>query len=385
MSKPIYLDYAAATPVDASVLAAMQPYFTESFYNPASVYLAGRHIKQEIGDARSRVAHWLGAKPTEIIFTAGATEANNTAIMGVLSQYEGATMVVSAIEHDSVIALANSDDSQIVAVNEFGQVDPSALAESISDTTVVVSIMYANNEIGTIQNLQQLSDVVKRVRAERLSKGNTRPLLLHTDASQAAQYLDLHVDRLGVDLMTISAGKIYGPKQTGCLYVRSGVVLEPLLRGGGQERGLRSGTENVPGIIGFTAALDLVQKQRKDESKRVQGLASSLLADIEKACPEVALVGHAKVRLANNVCLFAPGVDGERIVMELDEQGIQCSTGSACAALKQDASSHVVQALGYSPEDAASTLRISLGRQTTEADIARAAEAIVTTLHKNMA
>jgi cysteine desulfurase len=359
-----YFDNAAATPVDERVLAEMLPFLNENFYNPSSIYLASRAVKQTLQTAREDVAHWLGARPSEIFFTAGATEANNLAIEGVIGQNPNTTVVLSVIEHESVLEVPSKEQARFVGVDERGMVRLSQLENAIDDTTCLVSIMYANNEIGTVQPLKEIADLISKLRDDRRSRGIDVPLYFHTDASQAANYLDLHINKLNVDMMTLNSAKTYGPKQVGALYVRSGTVLKPLIVGGGQEKGLRSGTENVAGAVGFAKALSIAQKMRHDEAHRLEKLSQKMVEELLKI-DDAQLLGHKKHRLANIVSILFSKLDGERLVMMLDEQGFQVATGSACSALS-DESSHVVKALGFSDEEAKGSIRISLGRMTTE-------------------
>jgi len=374
-SKPIYLDYAAATPVDPAVLAAMQPYFSDRFYNPSAGYLSAKAVAADLLGARQSVAHWLGAKPSEVIFTAGGTEANNLAIYGVMSQFPAGNVVFSSVEHESVRETAGQYDHTEAPVTSAGLVDVATLQTAITDSTVLVSIMYANNEIGTVQPLKEIATLLQKIRKVRVSAGNELPLYFHTDACQAANYLDLHAARLGVDLVTLNGGKIYGPKQSGVLYVKTGVNLQPLVLGGGQERGLRSGTENVAGAVGFAKALDSAQTMRVDESKRLVGLRDELITRLTPTLQDAIINGSLKKRLPNNISLSFPGVDNERLMMQLDERAILVAVGSACSASK-DESSHVLKAIGLSDKDARSTLRFTLGRQTTEADISKTIAAL---------
>ncbi len=372
--KYIYMDYAAATPMDNRVLEAMQPFFSEKFHNPSSVYLASRTVKEDLAGARATVAHWLGARPSEIVFTAGATEANNLAIDGIL-RGSGGSVVYSSIEHEAVIEPADKHRHQAVEVDEHGLVDLAKLAAAITPKTSLVSIIYANNEIGTVQHMSEIAKIVEDERERRLSNGEKRAIYFHSDASQAPNYLDLHVDKLGVDLMTINGGKIYGPKQNGALYVRAGIELVASIRGGGQERGLRSGTENVAGSMGLAKALDIAQKMRKDEGHRIGALSQQLIKGLEDGLKDAEILGHKKHRLPNIVSVMVPGIDGERVVMMLDEAGIQAATGSACSALRDEAS-HVIKALGRTNQEADSTLRFSMGRGSSEADIDKLLEVL---------
>lgn len=375
MMRYIYLDHAAATPLDQQVLLAMQPYLQDQFYNPSSAYLASRQVKADVEQARARVAHWLGAKTAEVVFTAGATESINMAIHGVMRQFAGCNVLASAIEHESVLSSAAVYNNKIVPVRLDGMVFLDKLEAAIDDKTALVSIGYANNEIGTIQSLREISQIIAKVRNQRQKLGNDLPIYLHTDASQAANYQDLHTSSLGVDLMTINGGKIYGPKQTGVLFVKAGVRLTPFINGGGQELGLRSGTENVPGVIGLATALDLAQTNRRAEIVKQSALRDELQLKLQNNFANMVVNGNLKKRLPNNLHVSWPGIDGERLVMQLDEQGVQAATGSACAANKNRAS-HVLQNIGLEPTLRQGSLRLTLGASTTGKDIERAAEII---------
>lgn len=372
---PIYLDFAAATPLDSDVQAAMQPYLADNFYNPSATYLAGRAVQNALLEARTTIAHWLGARPSEIIFTAGGTEANNLAIHGLMRQYPDGNVVVSAVEHESVLAPAHRYDCREVAVDAQGRVQLADLQAQVDDSTVLVSVMYANNEVGTIQPLKEISQfIAEQVRA-RLRAGNTTPLYLHTDACQAANYLDLHVSRLGVDLLTVNGGKLYGPKQSGALYVKGGIVLTPLIDGGGQERGLRSGTENVAAAIGLAIALDKAQQIKSDEIHRLQKLQQHFASLLLQQMPQAIINGSTKHKLPNNVHGTLPGTDNERLLIQLDEAGIMAAAGSACSASNEEPS-HVLRAMGVSDADAQASLRFTLGRGTTIQDVERTVQVL---------
>ena len=364
----IYLDYAAATPLDPQVLSAMQPFLTTEFYNPSANYSAGRLVRAALDAARRQVAEVLGARPSEIVFTAGGTEANNLAIHGVMRQYPAANIVTSALEHSATLKPAADYPTKIVAAQADGVMSPAAVAAAIDDETVLVSIMYANNEIGTVQPLRAIAQLVAAARKQRLKAGNQLPLLLHTDACQAPNYLDMHAARLGIDLMSLNGSKVYGPKQSGALFIKAGVVLQPLIQGGGQERGLRSGTENIAGAVGFASALQLAQQQKTTESNRLQALQKTFIEQLEIGLPTVQINGSRRHRLPNNVHLTIPGIDNERLLMQLDEQGIMAAAGSACSASSQTAST-VLAALGLSEAAARSSIRFSFGRQTTAAQL----------------
>lgn len=377
----VYLDYAAATPMSTSVFAAMQPYFTTEFYNPSAGYQAAINIKKDIEKARSKVAEVLGARASEITFSAGGTEANNLAITGVMSQFPDANMVISAIEHDSVREPASQFEVRELRVNEAGIVVADDLKNIIDDKTVLVSIMYANNEIGTIQPIKRIAETIKTIRQDRQKNGNKLPIYLHTDACQAANYLDLHVSRLGVDMMTLNGGKIYGPKQSGVLFVRAGVKITPIILGGGQEYNLRSGTENVAAIVGFAAALQETQTMKDKEVQRLLVLQQQFIEQIEEKIPVAVINGSQKLRLPNNIHVTIPGIDNERILIELDLKGVMAAAGSACSASKEE-SSHVLLACGLDDQTARSSLRFSMGRATTQDDVDYTIKTLVEILSK---
>ncbi len=376
----IYLDYAAATPMDPMVYDAMQPYFTEKFYNPSATYMAAIEVRRDLEAARASVAGILGARPSEIIFTAGGTEANNLVIRGVLEQFPGCRMIASAIEHESVLKTAHHYGCKEAPVDAKGIISLPELLKLIDDQTVLVSVMYANNEVGSIQPIHELGQAIEVIRRERMRAGNELPLYLHTDAAQAATYLDIHAARLGADFITLNGGKIYGPKQFGVLFAKAGVRFSPQILGGGQERGLRSGTENVAGAIGFAKALELVQKRRRAEGVRLQGLQKLFIDLLEEAVPGVIVNGSLKHRLPNNVHITLPGTDNERILIQLDEAGILCAAGSACSASNEEPS-HVLRTMGISQTDAQSSLRFSMGRQTTEDDVRRTVATLASLLY----
>jgi len=361
----IYLDHAAATPVAPEVLAAMQPYFTDKFHNPSALYLASRGLKNDLEEARAEVALVLGARAPEIVFTSGASEANNLAIHGVMRQYPDGEMLVSAIEHESVWQPSEHYKKTALPVNSKAMVSPEALVRAVSDKTVLISVMYASNEVGTIEPIAKIAAEINRIRQSRQKRGVKIPLLLHCDASQAANYLDLHVSRLGVDLMSLNGGKMYGPKQSGCLYVKTGVKLLPLVEGGGQEWGLRSGTESLALIIGFTAALKRTQAQKKAEATRVERLRDQFWEGVQTIFPKAERQGDARSCLPNILHVRFPGQDNERLVMELDELGVQAAAGSACKA-SSDEPSRVLLAIGMSANGAGETLRFSLGELTDQ-------------------
>ncbi len=378
-TQSIYLDNAAATPVDPQVLAVMQPYFSERFYNPSATYAAARAVKHDLDAARASVASILGARPSEIIFTAGGTEANNLAVQGVMTQYPDGEIITSSIEHESVLRPAEQYTHVEVPVDTTGRLLVERLEHLITEKTVLISVMYANNEVGTVQPIRQVVELAEKVRKARRKEGNNLPLYVHTDACQAGNYLDLHVSRLGVDMMTLNGGKIYGPKQSGVLFVASHVRLTPQILGGGQERNVRSGTENVPAAIGFAKALELAQAIRKEEVQRLDQLRQKFIAEMQQKIPGLQLNGSGRFHLPNNVHITILGADNERLLFALDERGVIAAAGSACSASNEEPS-HVLRAMGLSDTEAQASLRFTLGRQTTAEEIEKAVQALALVL-----
>lgn len=372
----IYLDYAAATPLDDDARKAMEPFWSEQFYNPSASYLPARGVKESLENARRDVAECLGARASEIIFTAGGTEANNIVIHGVMAAWPGGNLVVSAVEHESVLLPAEQYGARIAPVDGRGRLQVDELIKLIDDTTVLVSVMYANNEVGTVQPIRDIATKLSDIKADRKRRGIKLPLYLHTDAAQAVNYLDMHVARLGVDLLTINGGKIYGPKQSGALFIKSGVVLKPLIGGGGQERGLRSGTENVAACVGFAAAIQKTVRVREAEVSRLRQLQQHFISELAAKLPKAQLNGSTKKRLPNNVHIGIPGIDNERLLLQLEQQGILAAAGSACSA-SNDEPSHVLTAMGQTKDEAQSSLRFSLGRPTTTKQVDAAVVALV--------
>lgn len=372
-----YFDYAAATPLDPKVKKAMDPYHTDFFYNPSAQYAPARSVNAQLKAFRAETASILGAKPTEIVFTSGATEANNLAIYGVMSLHKNANVVISALEHDSVVKPSQNFDTKICPVNSKGIVDPEVVKKLIDEKTVLVSIMLANNEIGTIQPIKKIAEIIKDTRHRRQKSDNKTPIYLHTDVAQATNYLDLHVSRLGADLMTINGGKIYGPKNSGLLFVRTGIVLKSMILGGGQERGIRSGTESLATIAGLVEALKITNKKRDAEKTRLGLLQKQFIDFLEKNITNFTINGSLKNRLPNNLHVTFHGLDNERIMMKLDYLGYCVAVGSACSA-SSDEPSHVLQALGMSENDIRASIRFSMGRYTTAEDIENLAKAIKT-------
>lgn len=364
-NRRVYLDHAAATPMSENVRLAMEPYFSANFSNPSAAYLSAKKVASDIAKARSNIAQCLGAKESEIIFTAGGTEANNLAIKGIMELYPDANILISAVEHESVVKPAQNYNYKTVPVKKDGTVDLVSLEALIDDNTVLVSVMYANNEIGTIQPISSIASIIKRLRK---SRNNDLPLLLHTDACQAPAYLDLHISRLGVDFMSLNSGKIYGPKQFGCLYKNRLTAIKSQIEGGGQEFNIRSGTENPANISGFSVALEQATKNRNIEVERMKLLQDLFITELKKLNLDISINGSLKKRLPNNVHVTFAGKDNETMLMELDEVGVECASGSACSA-SSDEVSPTLMAIGMSEDEARSSLRFSMGISTSKEDI----------------
>ena len=383
LNRTIYLDYGAATPLDPCVRDAMAPYEGELFYNPSAAYDEARRVRADLEGARASIAHLIGARAGNVVFTAGATEANNLAFAALPAD---AHVVTDAIEHESVLACAEPHPHTVVTVGADGIVDPSAIAAAITPATGLVSVSLANGEIGAIQPLRDIARAVADERMRRLEAGEDRPIWLHTDASQAATTLSVNVSSLGVDLMTLSAAKMYGPKQVGALWAADGIALNPLIAGGGQERGLRSGTENVAGAIGFAHAFEIASDMRRDEARRLEGLRRRMERALIEAFPDAVVTGprNACLRLPGLLHVSFPGVEARRLVLLLGNEGVLVATGSACAASKMRIS-HVLSALGMDERTAAGSLRMTLGRPTTADEVDAAAEAIIRTVRSEYA
>lgn len=371
--RPVYLDYAAATPMAPEVVEVMAPYLCERFFNPSAPYAPAREVKADVEDARARIAHAIGARPGNVVFTAGATEANNLAFAAAA----GGHVVVDAGEHESVLACAGSCPHTVVGVGADGRVAASDVAAALTPATRLVSVELANGEVGAVQPVREIARAVAAERDRRLSAGEHEPVWLHVDASQAAGYLAVNVGTLGCDLLTLSAAKVYGPKQVGLLWASDEVELRPLVLGGGQEGGVRSGTENVAGVVGFAKALELACAARAAESRRLAGLRDRLQRGLtgEFAWAHVSGPRASKLRLPGLLHVSFPGLEARRLVIALEREGVFVGTGSACAASKMR-SSHVLAAMGVPSEVAAGSLRITLGRPTTEEDVGLAVAAI---------
>lgn len=372
-AKRIYLDHAAGTPLDAEVFSSMKKVFSAVHGNPSSIHADGVHARTLIEEARKKIAETIQAQPDEVIFTSGGTEANNLAILGVAHAARAARtgnhLIISSFEHHSIIGPARALESEGFEVthinpNRHGIVDPREIIDAIRPETILVSIMYANNEIGTIQPIREIAKALRRVRAQRTDASP----LMHTDACQATGNLPLSVITLGIDLMTINAHKAYGPRGVGVLYAKRTVKLAPIVFGGGQERSFRSGTENSAAIIGFAAALAKAERMRVEETQRLTSLREYLWECIAKEIPHVDLNGDPVLRLPGNLNVSFLGIDSEQLVIELDAKGVSVSSGSACTSSDLE-SSYVILSLGKSADYANSAVRFSLGRSTTKADI----------------
>lgn len=373
----IYLDFAAATPVHPKVLEAMLPYFSENFYNPSAPYLPAKHLRGEYEAKKSALAQTIGAKSPDLVITAGATESINLAFT-VLEKYPDAEALILATEHASVRESARHYAKKVteIAVDSTGLIDQKDLATKITDRTVLVSVAIANNELGTIQPLSEIAEIIRKVHDQRLAAGNLTPLYLHSDASQAASLLDLSVARLGVDLLTLNSAKVYGPKGIGALYISRGVKLSPISYGGGQEMGLRSGTENVPLLMGFAEA-SVRAKAHISASRKKYEKYNQLFRQIltEKSLVIPKFLGNKKHQLANFCPICFDSLDAERLIFKLEDRGILLSTGAACAASKGQ-KSHVLSAIGLTDSEITGSLRVTFGELNTEEQIREAASVI---------
>ncbi len=368
----IYLDHAATTPVRREVIEAMLPYLAEHAGNPSSIHASGRRARQGLDEARERIAALIGARPREIVFTSGGSEADNLAIKGAAwaASSRGRHIVTSAVEHKAVLQTCallerHGFETTLVPVDGAGMVDPGAVEAAITDRTVLVSIMAANNEVGTVQPIREIGNVCR-----------SRRVLYHVDAVQAAPFITIDVNDWQVDLLSLSAHKLYGPKGIGALYVRHGTALVPQVQGGSQERQRRAGTENVAAAVGFAEAFALVagEPERSAENARLAGLRDGLIAGLT-ALDGVRLTGHPAARLPNSVSVLVEGVEGGDLVAALDLEGIETSTGSACTTGSVEPS-HVLLAMGIGEEAAHGSLRLTLGRSTSTADVAATVSAV---------
>lgn len=370
--KQIYMDHGATTPVDPLVVDAMLPYFTETFGNASSLHSFGQEATIALEQSRQQVAASIGAKPEEIIFTSGGTESDNLAIKGIAyrNSGKGKHIITSTIEHPAILNTCaylekEGFDVTYVPADSDGIIDMDELKKAIRDDTILISVMHANNEIGTIQPISDISKLAKE-----------KSIYLHTDAVQSFGKIAVNVDELGVDMLSMSSHKIYGPKGVGALYVRKGTLLQALAHGGSHERSMRAGTENISGIVGFAKAVALADERLVDDEKHMTQLRDSLIGKVMDSIDDVELSGHPTNRLPNNVNLRFSFIEGESMLLFLDMKGIAISTGSACSS-KSLEPSHVLTAIGLRPEDSHGSLRITLGKDNTQEEVDYVVDALV--------
>ncbi len=376
--KEVFLDYASITPLDSRVAKKMRAYESDIFANPSALYSSALSAKSAVEDSRKKIADILSAVRSEIIFTSGGTEGNNIALLGVYKAFKTPEFVphfiTTSIEHPSVLEVFSHIETiggevTYTPVDGEGKVNPKDIAKALKENTVLVSVMYVNNEIGTVQPIHEISRVLKDWKAkhpETKVAGSHAPYL-HTDASQAALFLDLNIHKLGADLLVLDGIKMYGPRGIGVLFMRSSVKIKPIAFGGGQEKGVRSGTENVPAIVGLAEALMIAQEDKEKESLRLSEIRDYAISGIEKNFPKALLNGPREMRVPNNINFCFPGLDAEYAVIQLDVAGIAASYSSSCRTLKEDSSSYVIRNLGRENCDS-SSLRFTLGRGSRKSD-----------------
>jgi len=362
----IYLDHAATTPTHPEVVKAMLPYFTDAFGNPSSIYSCGQEARGAIEGARAKVAELIGARSEEIVFTSGGTEADNLALKGIAyaSEHKGNHIITTSIEHHAVLEVCKFLDERglritCLPVDKYGLVDPDDVKRAITNKTILISVMHANNEVGTMEPLEEIGDIAREAGVN-----------FHSDAVQTVGHIPVNVDRLGVNLLSISGHKLYGPKGVGALYIRKGTKLTSLMQGGEQERRHRAGTENVPAIVGLGKAVELAGQEIGKEAERLASLRDKLVRGLAEKIDHIHLNGHPTRRLPNNINVSVDFVEGESMVLNLDLEAVCASTGSACSSASLEPS-YVLLALGLSPERAHGSLRFSLGRENSEADVER--------------
>jgi cysteine desulfurase len=362
----IYLDHAATTPTHPEVVKAMLPYFSDAFGNPSTLYSYGQEARKAVEEARNKIASLINAQNEEIVFTSGGTEADNFAIKGVAyaNEHKGNHIITTPIEHHAVIEPCKFLEKRGFSVtylplDRYGLVDPQDIKNAITDKTILISIMHANNEVGTIEPISAIGKIA-----------NERGIIFHTDAVQTAGHIPVDVDRLGVDLLSISAHKFYGPKGIGALYIRKGTNLAPFIHGGEQEKGQRAGTENTTGIIGFGKAVEIAMEEMTKEGMRLSHLRDKFIKGLLEQIEQIQVNGHPTKRLPNNVNVTIDSARADLVLINLETEWIYASSGSACSSANAEPS-HVLLALGLSPEQARSSLRFTLGRETTESDIER--------------
>jgi len=369
--KRIYLDYAATTPTHPEVVEAMLPYFGEVFGNPSAIHSFGQEAKAAVEEARNKVADLIGAQAEEIVFTSSATEADNFAVKGVAfaNEHKGNHIITSSIEHPAVIETCKFLERRgflvtYLSVDEYGLVAPDDVKKAITDKTILISVMHANNEVGTIEPVAEIGKFAKEA-----------GIYFHTDAVQTVGHIPVDVNELGVNLLSVSAHKFYGPKGVGALYIRKGTKLASFMHGGGQENRRRASTENVPDIVGLGKAVEISRREMKEEAERLTVLRDKLIAGLQERIDRVHLNGHSVFRLPNNVNISVDFIEGESMLLNLDLEGICVSTGSACSSSSLEPS-HVLRAMGCSHERAHGSLRFTLGKWTTEEDIGRVLEVL---------
>jgi len=363
----IYLDNAASTPVHEQVLHEMIPFFQDQFGNPSSIHRYGRFAQRAIQNARKQIAHLINSEPNEILLTSGGTESNNTALFGLAHAAKGNHIVTSSIEHEAILEPCKKLEKEgfeitYIPVDNSGLVNSKDIEKSITPETCLVSIMFANNEVGTIQPIHEISKIC-----------HDKQIVFHTDAVQAVGKVKIDVKELGIDMLSISSHKINGPKGVGALYIKKGIEIIPFIFGGGQENGMRSGTENVASIVGFGKACQLAQENMKQNILHLQNIRNNLIAKVMKEIPLVTLNGHSDQRIANNAHFTFLGVNGEDLIIKLDENGIAASTGSACSVRVQK-ESHVLKAMGFSHDQIAGSLRLTVGISNTDSEIEKTVE-----------
>jgi len=372
--KRVYLDHNATTPTHPEVVKAMLPYYQEIFGNPSSIHQFGQQARKALDESREKVAEFIGAKPEEIVFTSGGTEANNLAIKGVAyaNQARGKHIITSAIEHHAVLnpcKYLEERDFKVtyLGVDKYGLIDPEEVRKAVSDETILVTIMHANNEVGTIEPIEEIGKIIKELNESRI-KDNKPKIYFHTDAVQTVGKIPIDVDKLNVDLLSLSGHKLYGPKGIGALYIRKGTRIESQIQGGHHERNRRAGTENVPGIVGLAKAIEIAEETMEEESIRLTYLRDKLCSGISEKIDNVYLNGHPGKRLPNTLSMCFEFVEGESIILNLDLKGIAVSSGSACTSGSLEPS-HVLKAMGVEPALAQGSIRFSLGKDNTEEDI----------------
>ena len=370
----VYLDHAATTPVDEEVLEEMLPYFTKKYGNASSLHSFGREARDAIERSRERVAELIGAESEEIIFTAGGTESDNIAIKGIAFREGKGHIITSQIEHPAVMATCQhlekkGFDVTYLPVDRYGMVSPEDVENAIRDDTILITIMHANNEIGTVEPIEEIAKIARE-----------NEIVFHTDAVQSVGKIPVNVKRIGMDMLSISAHKIYGPKGVGALYIKKGTKIEAIIHGGGHEKGLRPSTENVPGIVGLGKACELAEKRMEEDMKRMQRLRDRLIKGVLEI-EESYLNGHPEKRLPNNAHFRFAAVEGESLILSLDDKGIAGSTGSACSSKKLKPS-HVLMAIGLNEVQAHGSLRLTLGRENTEEEIDYVIEVLPPILEK---